>query len=177
MSGGCILPPLWLPDSAGDLEVKIPLASQLLWAILVLWLVYLFSTNSELHNNLSADNLLPISVAPAAALPPALRGCGFSAFFFFQLSKKLLPEQSDSFHVFIFVLSTARGKALPRKAWISALADRPSGSVAWDMSSYRTETWPCHPSEGDKRWQRGHHTQDPFPLRCFSWKALRPWQK
>lgn len=172
MSGGCILPPLWLPDSTGDLEVKIPLASQLLWALLVLWLVYLFSTNFKsfiitcllITCRLSAQPLLQLCLQPWEAVDIQL--CVLCVVFFFpQLSKKLLPEQSDSFHVFIFVLSTARGKALPTKAWIAALADVPSGSLAWDMSSCRREMWPCHPSEGEERWQRGHRVaRDPFPL-------------
>lgn len=31
----------------------------------------------------------------------------------------------------------------------------------------RRETWPCHGSKGEERWQRGHVVRDPVPLMGF----------
>jgi len=110
----------------------------------------LFDRLEELHNHLFADNMLPISTAPASSL----ERLWIFSFVFLQLSEKLHPDQSDSFHVFIFVPSAARGKALPTKAWMAALSDVPSGSLCGDMSSCRNVA-SCHRSKGEERWQKG----------------------
>lgn len=117
MSGSCVLPLLWSSWLYGNPEVKIPLVSQLLWANLVLLLVYLFSTNFK--NFIIACLLITCCLSAWPLLQPCLQpweAVDLELFFFPpQLSKKLLPEQSDSFRVFIFVLPTARVKLYQRK--------------------------------------------------------------